>query len=394
MQYRNFGKLDWKVSALGFGAMRLPTKGEDHSNIDEPEATKMVHYAIDHGVNYLDTAYPYHRGKEEKSGNSERFLGRALKGGYRGKVKLATKMPCWLVEAAEDFDKFLNEQLGKLQTDHVDFYLLHGLNQDRWHQMRDLGALPWAEGALADGRIGHIGFSFHDKYEVFQEIIDAYDGWTFCQIQHNYMDIENQAGTKGLQYAASKGLAVVIMEPILGGRLVDPPQPVQDVWDTAPKKRTPAAWALQWLWNQPEVSVVLSGMSTMQQVEENVASADVSGVGTLTEEELALMAQVRAKYQEISPIPCTKCGYCLPCPNGVNIPRIFETFNSGVMYDKIEDARRGYNQWLPEEERANLCVQCRECEVSCPQGIPISEWMTIVHAVLGEGKPYEISLRP
>jgi predicted aldo/keto reductase-like oxidoreductase len=386
VKYRRFGRLDWKVSALGFGCMRFPTKNDDTSNIDEPEATRMLHYAIDHGVNYLDTAYPYH------GGNSELFLGRALKGEYREKVKLATKLPCWKVEASEDFDKFLDEQLEKLQTGHIDFYLLHALNEENWRKVRDPGVLEWAEGAIADGRIGHLGFSFHDKHEVFQEIVDAYDRWTFCQIQHNYMDVENQAGTRGLKYAASKGLAVVIMEPILGGRLVNPPQPIQRLWDTAANKRAPADWALQWLWNQPEVSVVLSGMSTMQQVEENVASADASRVGTLTEEELALVAQVSAKYRELCPIPCTKCGYCMPCPNGVNIPRNFELYNQGMMYDKPDHSRTAYNQWFPEPERADKCIQCRECEEKCPQEIPISEWMPIVHAVLGEGQPYVLCL--
>ncbi|HEY68072.1 MAG TPA: aldo/keto reductase [Thermoflexia bacterium] len=381
MQYRKFGRLDWEVSALGFGCMRFPIKGNDTSNIDEPEATKMLHYAIDHGVNYLDTAYPYH------GGNSELFVGRVLKGGYREKVRLATKLPCWLVESSQDFDKYLNEQLQKLQTDHVDFYLLHGLNQDRWQKMSALGVLEWAEGAIADGRIGYLGFSFHDKYKVFKEIVDAYDGWAFCQIQYNYMDIENQAGTKGLKYAASKGLAVVIMEPLLGGRLVNPPQPIQDLWNTAAKKRTPADWALQWLWNQPEVSVVLSGMSTMQQVKENVASADASGIGILTEEELALIARVREKYRELCPIPCTRCGYCMPCPNGVDIPRNLTVYNQAVMYDKLDHSRTEYNKWIPEEARAGACVQCRECEEKCPQDIPISEWMVRVHAVLGEGQP-------
>ena len=383
MRYRSFGKLGWKVSALGFGCMRLPTRGENSSNIDEPEATRMLRYAIDHGVNYVDTAYPYH------GGNSEWFIGRALKGGYRRRVKLATKMPCWLIESPADFDKYLNEQLQRLQTERIDFYLLHALNGERWRKMRHLEVLAWAEKAMADGRIGYFGFSFHDKYEVFQEIVDAYDGWAFCQIQYNYMDIENQAGTKGLRYAASKGLAVVIMEPIRGGLLVNPPQPVQDLWDTAPRKRTPAAWALQWLWNQPEVSVVLSGMSTMQQVRENVASADVSGISTLTEEELALIARVRERYRELCPIPCTRCGYCMPCPNGVDIPRNFEVYNEGVMYDKPDHARRAYT-WIPEEARAGECIQCRECEKKCPQSIPISEWMPRVHAVLGEGQSYDI----
>ncbi len=360
MKYRKFGRLDWQVSALGFGCMRLPTVGGDSANIDEAEATRMIHYAIDHGVNYFDTAYPYH------GGNSERLLGRALKGGYREKVRVATKLPCWKVETAADFDTILNEQLEKLQTDHVDFYLLHGLGKSRWEKMYGLGVLDWAE-----------------------EIVDAYD-WTFCQIQHNYMDVEYQAGTRGLRYAAAKGMAVVIMEPLLGGQLVNPPPQIQALWDTAAKKRSAADWALQWLWNQPEVSVVLSGMSTMQQVEENVASASVSGVGTLTAEELALVERVRARLKELCPIPCTQCAYCMPCPNGVDIPRNLRIYNDGLVYNKVEQAR-GIYRWLSQDVHAgaDACIQCRECEDKCPQSIPISEWMPVVRQVLGEGRPYE-----
>jgi predicted aldo/keto reductase-like oxidoreductase len=386
VKYRKFGKLDWQVSALGFGCMRLPIVGDTHADINEPEATRMVRYAIDRGVNYVDTAYPYHEG------NSERFVGRVLKDGYREKVRLATKLPCWKVEVAEDFDKYLNEQLEKLQTEHIDFYLLHALNQDSWHKVRDFDVLKWAEGAIADGRIRYLGFSFHDKYEVFQEIVDAYD-WTFCQIQYNYMDVENQAGMQGLQYAASKGLAVVIMEPLLGGRLVDPPKPIQALWDASAKKRSAADWALQWLWDQPEVAVVLSGMSTMQHVEENVASGDTASVNALSGGELSIVEQVREKYQELCPIPCTKCGYCMPCPNGVDIPRNFDVYNQGRMYDKPDWARQAYG-WIPKEKRASACIQCRECEDKCPQSIPISEWMPVVHEVLGEGKAYEACALP
>jgi predicted aldo/keto reductase-like oxidoreductase len=386
MQYRKFGKLDWEASALGFGCMRLPTQGGDSANIDEPEAIRMLHHAIDRGVNYLDTAYPYH------GGNSERLVGRALKGGYREKVKLATKLPCWLVKTAGDFDLRLNEQLEKLQTDHIDFYLLHGLNKDRWPQMLSLDVLASAEKAMADGRIRHLGFSFHDKLEIFKEIVDGYDKWTLCQIQYNYIDVEEQAGTQGLEYAASKGLAVVVMEPLLGGRLVNPPQPVRELWSAAVRQRTPADWALQWLWNQPEVSVVLSGMTTMEQVKENIASAAVSGVATLTEAELALVGQVRVKYMDLCPIPCTKCEYCMPCPNGVNIPRNFEFYNGGAMYDNPAWARDQYTRWLAEDARASACLQCLDCEELCPQDIPISEWMPRVHQVLGEGQPYIMRL--
>ncbi|MBN1429727.1 MAG: aldo/keto reductase [Anaerolineae bacterium] len=386
MQYRRFGKLDWQPSALGFGCMRLPTTGTP-ADIDEPEAMRMVHHAIEQGVNYVDTAYPYH------GGNSESFLGRALKAGnYREKVRIASKLPCWLVETASDFDKYLNEQLSKIQIEHIDFYLLHALNKSSWEKMSALGIVSMAEKAVADGRIGHLGFSFHDSYEVFQEIVDAYDKWTFCQIQYNYMDIENQAGTRGLQYAAGKGLAIVIMEPLLGGRLVDPPERIQQLWNLAETTRSAPDWALQWLWNQPEVSVVLSGMSTMEQVEGNLASATASGVGTLSRKDLQVIDQVREMYQSLCPIPCTQCGYCMPCPNGVNIPRNFDVYNDGSIYDKPDWARNQYQQWIPVAERADQCIACQDCEQKCPQAIRISEWMPVVDNVLGAGRPYVSSL--
>jgi len=382
MQYRRFGRLDWQGSALGFGCMRLPTVGGDRSQIDEALATRMVRYAIDNGVNYLDTAYPYH------GGESERFLGRALQDGYREKMRLATKLPVRMVERTEDFDRFLNEQLSKLQTEQIDYYLFHGLRAPRWQTVQELGLLREAERALADGRIRYLGFSFHDSFELFKEILDSYDGWTFCQFQYNYMNEEYQAGTAGLEYAASKGLATVIMEPLLGGKLANPPAPVQALWDSALQQRSGVEWALQWLWNKPEVSVVLSGMSAMAHVEENVASAERSGVGLLGEEELALVEQVRQQYEALCPIPCTGCGYCMPCPNGVDIPRVFATFNNGVMYNAFDEARHRYVR-MSEESRASACIACQQCEDLCPQDIPISEWMTVVEQVLGEGRAYE-----
>jgi predicted aldo/keto reductase-like oxidoreductase len=324
----------------------------------------------------VDTAYPYHRQ------TSEPFLGRALQDGYRERVKLATKMPCWLIKAHRDFDRYLDEQLARLQTDHIDFYLLHGLNGTRWPEMRDRKVLDWAEGAIADGRIGHLGFSFHDKYEVFQEIVDATDLWTFCQIQYNYIDVEYQAGIKGLKYAASKGLAVIAMEPIRGGRLANNiPPAVQNIWNHAPTKRTPAEFALQWVWNQPEISLLLSGMSAMEHVEENLASAERSGPGTLTPEELALYDRVREAYQALCPIPCTDCKYCLPCPNGVNIPRVFEIYNDLMMYGDENRAQMVYN-WLAEDQRANLCIECGECLDKCPQMIEIPDWLAKAHEAL------------
>jgi len=388
MQYRTFGKLSWKSSALGFGCMRLPTIGGDSSQIDEEEATRMLRYGIDHGVNYLDTAYPYH------GGNSERLVGRALQDGYRDRVKLATKLPTWAVEGTDDFHRFLDEQLEKLQTDHVDFYLFHGMRVPRWEIIQKYGLLEQAERALADGRIKHLGFSFHDSYEFFKEVIDGYDNWAMCQIQYNYMNEDHQAGTKGLEYAAARGLAVVVMEPLLGGKLANPPQSVQALWDTAAHQRPAVDWALQWLWHKPAVSVALSGMSTMDHVTQNVASANVSSTGHLSAEELNLVAQVRDKYQELCPVPCTQCRYCMPCPNGVDIPRNFSLLNEAAMYNTFAHARRAYTRRIPEEARASACIQCRECEELCPQSIEISEWMPLIHEVLGEGRSYEECVLP
>ncbi len=366
MKYRRFGKLNLQVSALGFGCMRLPVIGNDHSKVDEPEAIRMIRYAIDHGVNYVDTAYPYH------GGNGEIVVGKALRDGYRERVRLATKMPIWNINSREDMDRIFEEQLKKLQTEYVDFYLLHALNKNSWLKIKNLNVFDWAERVVSEDRIKYLGFSFHDDYEVFKEIIDAYDKWALCQIQYNYENEEDQAGTRGLKYAAGKGLAVVIMEPLLGGALANPPPAVKQIWDEAGKD--PVEMALQWLWNKPEVSVVLSGMSTMEQVKRNIEFASRSGVGLLTEEDLKLIARVHVKYKELRPIPCTKCGYCMPCPNGVDIPWNFEVYNNGVAYNSIGSARWTYNN-IPAEKRASACVGCRSCEEKCPQRIPISEWM-------------------
>lgn len=378
MQYRRFGKLDWQPSALGFGAMRLPIIDGDPGKIDEEPATRLVRYAIDHGVNYVDTAWPYHREQ------SERLVGRALKEGYRERSKLATKMPCWLVKERADLDRYLDEQRSRLDTQVIDFYLLHALDADRWHAMRDLGVLDWAEKARADGRIGHIGFSFHDSYAAFQEIVDAYEGWDFCQIQYNYLDEEYQAGTRGLEYAADKGLGVIVMEPLRGGLLAGRagqrvgqglPASIQALWESALVKRTPAEWALQWLWQKGAVSLVLSGMSTLEQIAENVASASRSAVGGLTDEELALVSRVRDEYKRLMPIPCTECKYCQPCPNNVNIPTIFSFYNEAVMFNAIGYGQYAYQNWIPEDQRADKCLECGECEAQCPQHIQIIEWL-------------------
>ena len=382
MQYRDFGQIDFKPSALGFGAMRLPVlTGDDgrpdFKRIDYPLATGMLHRAIDAGVNYVDTAWMYHED------TSEVWLGEALKGGYRERVKVASKMPVWNVKEPGDFDRILGVQLERLQDDHIDFYLLHGLDADHWRTVLEQGQLESAERALADGRIRHLGFSFHGLYEDFETIVGATDLWEFVQIQFNYMDEDYQAGRKGLELAAGKGLGVIVMEPVRGGAIAGnvPPQ-VQAVWDEAPVKRSPAEWALQWVWNEPEVSFLLSGMSTMQHVEEDLAFADRSRPGLLTPDELALVARVRDLYRELSPIPCTSCRYCMPCPQGVAIPEVFGLYNDTHMYQNLERAQFAYRAFWSENERADHCTACGECVEKCPQGIDIPVWMEKAQAYL------------
>lgn len=380
MLYRNFPGLDWKPSALGFGAMRLPVIGGDQSKVDIPEATRMIRYAIDHGVNYLDTAYFYH------GGNAEQAVAAALKDGYREKIMLATKFPAREVESGEDFDPAFERQLQRIGSDTIDFYLLHGIHRPGWERLRDMGIIDWMEEKIAAGILKHVGFSFHDDYEYFTSVADAYDNWTFCQLHYNYMDADYQAGRRGVEYAAGKGMAVFIMEPLRGGQLAQkPPDRVAAVWDTAPVKRSPVEWALRWLWDQPEITLVLSGMSTMEQVTENVEIAGRAGNSRLNPEEQALIERVREAYTGLSPIPCTGCRYCMPCPNGVEIPAIFRIYREKVMYKADRMARMRYHggPWgIGPDQDATNCVECGKCVEACPQHIEIPEWLKKVHGEL------------
>ena len=378
MKYRKFGKLDWQASALGFGAMRLPVLNGNQGQVDEAQVIKMIRYAVDHGVNYIDSAYGYHRG------NSEIVIGKALQDGYREKMRIATKLPCHDANSPKDFDRILNDQLKKLKTDKIDFYLLHHLNRLVWPKMRDMGILKWADNAIADGRIGYFGFSYHDNFETLKEIINAYDNWTVCQIQYNYMDEDVQAGTRGLEYAYKKDLAVVVMEPIKGGRIAVPPEKVAKIWAQAPVQRTPQEWALRWVWNHPEVSVVLSGMSKFEHVVENVAFAEYSQPHNLTKDELTLIGQVRDTYRSLGPVSCTACGYCTPCPNGVEIPRILEFYNEAILFNDSDRRRRMYtdHHMLKDEQLADKCIKCEICLEKCPQKLPIPDLLEKAHAYL------------
>ncbi len=374
MQRRKFGRHDIEVSALGFGTMRLPVFDNDSAKIDEDKTAEMLHYAVENGVNYVDSAYNYHREQ------SEIVVGKVLRQGLRDKVYLATKCPVWLVEKHGDFDPLLNRQLEKLQTDHIDMYLLHSLSKDRWPTLVKAEAFKFMQNAKADGRIRYAGFSFHDDFETFKTIVDAHD-WDFCQIQYNYMDQNYQAGTKGLEYAASKGLAVVIMEPLRGGSLVkNVPPAVQAVWAKAAVKRSPAEWGLRWVWNHPEVSLLLSGMGEMGQVQENIHTAQDAKVNSLTPEELALFGEVEAAYRSRTKANCTKCEYCQPCPQGIVIPEWFEAYNNAYMFDNVGRIKNMYERVKEEWGDPEACIECARCEDACPQHLPVRELLKQLRA--------------
>ncbi len=379
MKYRRFGKTGWDVSVLGFGAMRLPQRPDKLGETDEAESIRMLKHAIDNGVNYIDSAYMYHMGESEK------IVGKVLADGYRDKVKMVTKLPVRMVESFDKCDGILNEQMRRLQVDKLDCYLLHGLNREGLDKVRDWGILDWAEKKMAEGKFSHFGFSFHDEFDVFKEIIDSYDNWTMCQIQYNFMDENYQAGRKGVEYAAGKGLAIVVMEPLRGGMLTqETPAPVAKIWNEAPVRRSPAEWGLMWVWNQPEISVALSGMSTMEQLKENLEIAGRAEPGILSSEELDIVKQVKEAYQGLRPVPCTACGYCMPCPNGVDIPGIFRIYNDAVMYVNMQTGRFRYQTVgvFPEESRADKCIECGQCMEACPQSIEIIDWLKKAHTEL------------
>ncbi|MDD1678005.1 MAG: aldo/keto reductase [Methanomicrobiales archaeon] len=380
MQYRIVPKNGDRLSALGFGAMRLVTKD---GRIDEERATRQVRGAIDNGINYIDTAFTYHRGE------SERFLGRALRDGYREKVKLATKLPC-SVETREDMDKILDLQLKKLQTDHIDYYLLHELVASSWKRLYDLGVLEFLDAAKASGKIRNVGFSFHGDRKTFMEIIDAYD-WIFCQIQYNFLDNMIQAGAEGLRYAASKNIAVMIMEPLRGGLLTgNLPSEVEEIYRQARPARSAAEWSLRWIWNHPEVTVVLSGMNDEEHIVENLNTCEDALPDSMTSDELALIEAVAKSYRKQKKVDCTGCAYCMPCPHGVDIPHCFSLYNDfhqGGFRNRVI-ARGKYGFWLvagrggtPAD--ASLCHRCGSCEKECPQQIPIIMELNKVHRGLG-----------
>ena len=365
MRYRTLGNTGCEISALGYGCMRFPTTDNTpgSANIDKAEAIRLIRHAIDNGVNYVDTAYNYH------GGQSEIVVGEALQDGYRDKTYLATKCPVWLVKQPEDFDRLLDEQLNKLQTDHIDFYLLHALDWERFEQtIIPCNLVDKMVEAKKAGKIRHMGFSFHDSLDSFKKMVDYTDQWDFCQIQYNYINTDYQAGTEGLRYAAAKGLGVVIMEPLLGGRLaVAPPQ----VAPILPKGRPAVKWALDWLWDQKEVGLLLSGMGSMEMVEQNMAYADASYVGMVPDQERPMYAKAKEIFETMAIVPCTKCQYCMPCPFGVNIPAVYDAYNKTASLG----LKRAKPIYAELEGKADLCQACGACEHHCPQHICSTELM-------------------
>ncbi len=362
-----------ELSILGFGCMRFPTRG---GNIDEPRATAMVRDAIEKGVNYFDTAYIYHGGK------SESFLGTALSGGYREKVKIATKLPPFMVNKLDNAKKIFANQLSRLKTDYIDYYLLHMLtDKPMFDRLASLGVMAWLESLKAAGTIKNIGFSFHGGKADFEKIVTAYP-WDFCQIQYNYMDENNQATKSGLELAASLGIPVIVMEPLRGGKLVNNlPGEVLKTFKNYEAGRSPAEWALRWVWNHPEVTVLLSGMSTEEQIADNIRIASNAEANSLSREELDIFEKVKTVMREKTKIPCTACGYCMPCPAGVDIPGCFSCYNEKYLLND-RSMRWKYMQTLGamsvKPANASQCVECGKCETHCPQNIAIRSQLKVV----------------
>ena len=375
MQYRTVPKNGDILSALGYGTMRLPLRttesrqSPDPEQVDEARAIRQIRSAIESGVNYLDTGYLY------RNGESEVVLGKALAEGYRDRVKIADKLPPTLVTSREDMDRFLEVQLRRLGSDSIDYYMLLYLDPALWTKMTDLGVFEFLETARKAGKIKNIGFSFHGDIGTFREIVDCYD-WTFCQIQYNILDEENQAGTEGLRYAASKNIAVMIMEPLRGGMLAENlPKPVRAIYDNAETSRSPAAWALRWVWDHPEVTVVLSGMNDEHHIRENIQICEEALPEILSDTERATIDEAAQSFKKLIKVNCTQCGYCLPCPQGVDIPACFSFYNQYHMHDDKAATRELYIARLIESEdtpsSASLCQNCGICLSGCPQGIDI-----------------------
>ena len=378
MKYRTMGKLGIQTSAFGLGCMRFNGAASGDSVIDEEKAIRLIRQAIDGGVTYLDTAYVY------LDKTSEIVLGKALRDGYRDRVNIATKMPAEFVHNREEMEALLESELKKLQTDHIDFYLMHGINREKWEYFKSIGAPEFFDDMKKAGKIRYKCFSFHGPYDEFEYILKDCD-WDMVQIQYNFMDINNQAGTKGLELAGSLGIPVVIMEGMLGGRLAKAPDNVQALYDAFQVKRTPVEWAFRWLCNHPEISVVLSGCNEAEQIAENLRIFDTVEAGIMTAEELQLIDDVRAAYISRTKIGCTGCRYCMPCPNGVDIPGVFSVWNNFSLYQIDPKTDWGMTTIRKNGSGADKCIACGACEAACPQHLSIIEGLQDAWKDIGSG---------
>ena len=379
MQYRTIAKTGEKLSALGYGCMRFPTK---LGRIDVESTKNQILLAIDNGVNYLDTAWFYHVGE------SESFLGKhILKDGYREKVNIATKLPCFLINKTSQFEEIFEKQRAKLNVDVIDYYLLHALDGKTFDKMVSLGIIDFMNNLKESGRIRNMGFSFHSAYDDFEHIVDSYD-WDFCQVQYNILDENYQAGIKGIDYASKKGLGIFIMEPLRGGSLVGKmPKEVESLYNSAKVRRSPADWALRWVYNHPQVTMVLSGMNVDEHVLENLEIASNSLPNSLTNDESEIISNVRDIYNKLMTVKCTGCEYCLPCPAGINIPNAFKSLNNKSMFGSRLNSIMYINatgiRFKGEKPSwTTNCINCGKCEKACPQHIEIRENLKLVNKEL------------
>lgn len=380
MQYRPYGKMGFDVSLFGMGCMRLPRreKADGSIEIDKQKAIEMIQYAADNGVNYFDTAYSYHREQ------SEALLGEALSGGYREKVHIATKQPFSVMKDKGQIRKNLENTLKKLRTDHLDVYLIHNIQKKDWQAIKEMDVISEFEKFKSEGLIGGIGFSYHGELPTFKEILDYYPDWAMCQVQQNLLDVDREVSEEGIRLAGKKGCALVIMEPLRGGGLVSTPGDVAELYKSFPVQRTPAEWAFRHVYNYPEVSCILSGVTTMEQLKDNIRifSQPDSVANSMTPEEKELLKKVKAAYESRVTIPCTGCEYCVPCPKGVAISQIFQLYNQGEMFEAFDQPRRSYMFQRNAGHDQPNCVACGACEKKCPQHIEIIEQLKLAHSKL------------
>ena len=382
MLYNTLGKTGLEVSRLGFGTMRLPTT-KDNSDIDRSEASEMLKYGIENGINIIDTAYPYHSKELDGDGNSERFVGEFLsENTLRDEILLQTKSPSWLMEKESDFDYYLDIQLEKLKTDYIDIYLLHSLTEPDWYKVNDLNVLDFLDDCLSSGKVRHVGFSSHIEVDYLIEILDEYPKWEVVMTQMNYLDEYYQSGIMGLDYLKQVNVGSMIMEPLRGGRLVNNiPKEVQNLWDMAETKRTPVEWALQYLWNRDDVDCVFSGMTSLEQVKENIEIASKPDI--ISENDQELIREVARTYRTFLGNKCTRCGYCMPCPHGVDIINCLTEYNIAHMMGDAKASAMQYFSLIDDDSRADSCVDCKECIPYCTQMLNIPEELQKVYEYFG-----------